>query len=131
MIVFDTSTLFNAAVRRGSIPHRALQKALKENTLARSGATYDEIIDVLRRTRLARFLTPAFRDGVISSLTRDAVWFKPLQVVADCRDVKDDKYLELALTANASIIVSSDDDLLVLHPWRGVRILRPIEYLGS
>ena len=38
-------------------------------------------------------------------------------------------YLELALAAGADIIVSSDDDLLVLHPWRGVRILRPADYL--
>jgi hypothetical protein len=44
--------------------------------------------------------------------------------VTDCRDPKDNKYLELALAAGAETIVSSDDDLLVLHPWRGVRILR-------
>jgi predicted nucleic acid-binding protein len=48
--------------------------------------------------------------------------------VTDCRDPKDDKYLELALAAGAEIIVSSDDDLLVLHPWRGARILRPADY---
>jgi hypothetical protein len=39
--------------------------------------------------------------------------------------------LELALAAGAETIVSSDDDLLVLDPWRGVRILRPAEYLIS
>jgi uncharacterized protein len=50
--------------------------------------------------------------------------------VTDCRDPKDDKYLELALAAGAETIVSSDDDLLVLHPWRGVRILRPADYLA-
>jgi predicted nucleic acid-binding protein len=51
--------------------------------------------------------------------------------VADCRDAKDDKYLELALAAGAWAIVSGDADLLVLHPWRGVRILRPAEYLAA
>jgi predicted nucleic acid-binding protein len=50
--------------------------------------------------------------------------------VTDCRDPKDDKYLEPALVAGAEIIVSSDDDLLVLYPWRGVRILRPADYLS-
>ena len=39
------------------------------------------------------------------------------------------KYLELALAAGAETIVSSDDDLLVLDPWRGVRIMRPGDYL--
>jgi uncharacterized protein len=48
--------------------------------------------------------------------------------VTDCRDPKDDKYLELALAAGAE--TSGDDDLLVLHPWRSVRILRPADYLA-
>jgi predicted nucleic acid-binding protein len=50
--------------------------------------------------------------------------------VTDCPDPKDDKYLELALAAGAETIVSSDDDPLVLHRWRGVRILRPADYLA-
>jgi predicted nucleic acid-binding protein len=49
----------------------------------------------------------------------------------DCRDAKDDKYLEPALAAGAEVIVSSDDDLLVLDPWRGVRILRPADHLAE
>ena len=40
------------------------------------------------------------------------------------------KYLELALAAGAETIVSSDDDLLVLDPWRGVRVLKPADYLA-
>ena len=59
------------------------------------------------------------------------VTFAPVERVVDCRDAKDNKYLELALAAGADIIVSSDEDLLVLHPWRGVRILRPVEYLAE
>jgi predicted nucleic acid-binding protein len=38
--------------------------------------------------------------------------------------------LELAAAAGAEIIVSSDEDLLVLDPWRGIRIVRPAIYLG-
>ena len=56
--------------------------------------------------------------------------FAPTEQVTDCRDPKDNLYLELALAAKAKRIVSSDADLLVLHPWRGVRILRPADYLA-
>jgi hypothetical protein len=59
-----------------------------------------------------------------------AIWFEPDMRVTDCRDPKDDKYLELAFAAGAEIIVSSDNDLLVLNPWRGVSILRPGDYLA-
>ncbi|HST74308.1 MAG TPA: hypothetical protein VLJ20_02965 [Acetobacteraceae bacterium] len=51
--------------------------------------------------------------------------------VTECRDAKDNKYLELTLAVGAGVIVSSDADLLVLHPWRGVRILRPVVYLAE
>lgn len=51
--------------------------------------------------------------------------------MTECRDAKDNKYLELTLAVGAGVIVSSDADLLVLHPWRGVRILRPVVYLAE
>jgi predicted nucleic acid-binding protein len=38
-------------------------------------------------------------------------------------------YLELALAAQATAIVSGDRDLLVLHPWHGILILPPAVYL--
>jgi len=38
--------------------------------------------------------------------------FAPSVAVQDCRDAKDNKYLELALAAGATTIVSSDGDLL-------------------
>ena len=60
-----------------------------------------------------------------------SLWFEATVRVADCRDPKDDKYLELALASGADTIVSSDKDLLVLHPWRDVRVLNPADYLSS
>ena len=46
-----------------------------------------------------------------------------------CRDAKDAKFLALALGCQAAKLVSSDADLLVLHPWRGVPILTPAAFL--
>jgi predicted nucleic acid-binding protein len=48
----------------------------------------------------------------------------------DCRDPKDNKYLELAAAGRAEIIISGDDDLLVLHPWRGVAIIGPTQFVA-
>ncbi|MGA1993271.1 MAG: hypothetical protein ABSH46_19690 [Bryobacteraceae bacterium] len=38
--------------------------------------------------------------------------------------------LSCALEARAEVIVSGDRDLLVLHPFRGVEILAPAEFLA-
>ncbi len=47
-----------------------------------------------------------------------------------CRDPDDDKFLERAVSGNADYLVSRDDDLLALHPFREIPILRPAEFLN-
>lgn len=47
----------------------------------------------------------------------------------DCRDPKDNKFLSLALSGHADIIVSGDSDLLVLHPYNGIQILGVREFV--
>jgi predicted nucleic acid-binding protein len=37
----------------------------------------------------------------------------------------------LALTAQADVIISSDQDLLALDPWRGIPILTPAQFLSQ
>lgn len=112
------------------MPRRAFRRALERDVPALSRAVWDEIAAVMHRPRLARFVRAELRDELLDALRRAAVWFEPAEAVTDCRDAKDNKYLELALASGAAAIVSSDADLLVLHPWRDVRILRPAEYLA-
>ena len=76
-----------------------------------------EIAGVLNRPRFARAIPLARRERVLEILRHAAFWFEPTVRVTDCRDPKDNKYLELALAVGAETIVSSDDDLLVLDPW--------------
>jgi putative PIN family toxin of toxin-antitoxin system len=42
-----------------------------------------------------------------------------------CRDEKDNKFLELAVNGNADFIITGDKDLLVLNPFRTIRIISP------
>lgn len=130
MIVFDTSTLVGAASRTG-VPHRCFLHAIRSDRVAVSDATMSELREVLARPRLDRFLQPELREQVLALLAAAGVRFEPLERVTDCRDPKDNQFLELALASSASIVVSSDADLLVLHPWRGVRLQRPADYLAE
>lgn len=129
MIVFDVSSLVGAAIRRDGVPELALRRALRIDQIAVSEAMIAELLDVFARPRLQRFLDPELRDEVLSELHASGLFLVPSERVTDCRDPKDNKYLELAFAAAAATIVSSDDDLLVLHSWRGVRILKPAAYL--
>jgi uncharacterized protein len=129
LIVFDASTVVGAALKVGGVPERALLRAEAVDVFALSSAVEAELAKVLSRPKFARAIRPERRDHILEVLRREAVWFEPSIRVTDCRDPKDDKYLELALAAGAEMVVSSDDDLLVLNPWRGVSIMRPAVYL--
>jgi putative PIN family toxin of toxin-antitoxin system len=130
LIVFDASALVSAALKADSVPEHALLRAVEIDVLALSAPVDAEIAEVLSRPKFARALSPARRERFLELLRNMAVWFEPTTVVTDCRDPKDNKYLELALAAGAEIIVSSDSDLLALHPWQSVHILRPADYLA-
>lgn len=92
---------------------------------------YGEIAEVLKRPKFARVLTDDRRREILEFLSAAALWVEPRETVRDCRDGKDNRYLELALAAHAAVIVSGDEDLLVLHPWRGVQVLRPAAFLHA
>jgi putative PIN family toxin of toxin-antitoxin system len=128
-VVFDASSLVGALLRPGSLPEQALSHALGMQALRLSAAVAQEIHEVCRRPRFHRYLGDGQAERFLALLVADAVWVEPTATVADCRDAKDNKYLELALAAGAELIVSSDQDLLILDPWRGIRIVTPAEYL--
>lgn len=131
MIVFDASAVVSAALREDSVPEQALLRAEETDVFALSAEVEAEIASVLGRPRFAAAVPTARRMRILDILRGGAVWFIPSERVADCRDAKDNKYLELALASSAWAVVSGDADLLVLHPWRGVRILQPADYLAE
>ena len=131
MIVVDASTLVSATFRRGSVPDLAVRHALRTGQVAVSEPVMAEFLDVLYRPGLAQYIKPELRADLLRQFRAVPAVVGPTVTVTDCRDAKDNKYLELALAASATTIVSSDGDLLVLHPWRGVRILFPAAYLAE
>jgi uncharacterized protein len=130
IVVFDCSTVVGAALKPSSTPMRALLAAVEHATLALSTAVHDEIRQVLRRPKFAATFMPERQAAILEILTTGAVWVEPDVSVTDCVDPNDNKYLELALAAGAAVIVSSDNHLLSLDPWRGARILRPAAFLS-
>jgi putative PIN family toxin of toxin-antitoxin system len=103
--------------------------ARRRNVIALSSAVEAEIRAVLARPKFDRHITAQDRAAILALIADAAVWCEPRVAVTDCRDKKDNIYLELAIAAGAEIVVSSDFDPLELDPWRGVRVLRPRDHL--
>jgi uncharacterized protein len=130
-IVFDASSLVGALLKEGSMPERALIVARARDVICLSATVVDEIRSVFIRPKFHRYLAPRRTEQILDLLMAAALFVEPTETIADCRDPTDNKYLELALAAQAKAIVASDNDLLALDPWRGVRILTPAGYLAS
>jgi uncharacterized protein len=55
----------------------------------------------------------------------------PRMHVTDCADADDNRVLECALESRAQFLVTGDRDLLALHPYRGISILTPRQFLDG
>lgn len=132
MVVFDTNVLVSAALIQGSRADHCVRTVLEhQHPLIFSKATFEELSDVILRSKLDRYVSKAARMGLLETWENAAVFFPDAaihEVVRDCRDPDDDKFLELALACRAAAIVTGDPDLLVLDPWRGIRIVKPADF---
>jgi putative PIN family toxin of toxin-antitoxin system len=124
-VVSDASTLVGALLNEDSVPERARLLARLGPRICLSQQVQDEIREVFGRPKFRKYLAPDRGAKILDVLTIGALRAYPTEAVHDCRDMKDDKYLELALAVAANVIVSSDEDLLCLHPWRGIDIVKP------
>ncbi|HVF68332.1 MAG TPA: putative toxin-antitoxin system toxin component, PIN family [Pyrinomonadaceae bacterium] len=128
--VFDTNVIVSAALLAGSVPRQAFDMALNEGTILISVPTLLELAEVLGREKLNKYLLERERMRFLVALLKEAELAEVTETVTDCRDAKDNKFLELAVGGNADCIVSGDGDLLVLSPFRGIPILTPREFLS-
>jgi uncharacterized protein len=129
LYILDANVIVSAVLLPRSITRKAFDKACAQGRIAISEAVVNELDDVLRRPRLNKYIHEEERIQFLMVLLREAKLIRITRTVTDCRDPKDNKYLELACEADAACIVSGDLDLLVLTPFRGIPILTPREFL--
>jgi hypothetical protein len=132
IVVLDASTLVSAALKPDSVPEQALLRVMgTPDRLILSREVEGEYREVLRRPKFDRYVSLVRRERILDIVVVAAEWIEPVQTVRECRDPKDDKYLALAASGHADVIVSSDvHHLLAMHPWRGIPVLRPTDYLA-
>jgi putative PIN family toxin of toxin-antitoxin system len=128
-IAFDTNVLVSALLFAESVPARAFHAALDRGKVLLSQATLAELSAVLERKKFDRYLTREDREQFLTALVRDATFVEVIEEIRASRDPKDDKFLELAVSGSATCLVAGDEDLLVLHPFNGIPIMTPAQFL--
>ena len=84
---------------------------------------------MLERDKFDSYVSRAEREEFLEALIERSLGIEPAEEIQACRDPKDDKFLELAVSGQARCIVSSDKDLLEMKRFRGIPILTPAKFL--
>jgi putative PIN family toxin of toxin-antitoxin system len=128
-VVIDTNVLVSAAILPGSVPRRAVDTVLDNHRLLASRASLAEVTEVLFRPRFDKYLSTELRQAFLEALAAAADLIDVNESVTACRDPKDNFVLELAVSGSADCVVSGDDDLLALNPFRTIPILSPRDFV--
>ena len=130
-IVIDTNVVVSAALLPRSVPRQAFDAAAARGKLLVSVTTVAELDDVLRRSKFNKYVPEERRLEFLAALVQQAEQIDVAETITACRDAKDNKFLELAVSGGASHIITGDDDLLALHPFRGIAVVTPQTFLAS
>jgi uncharacterized protein len=128
--VVDTNVLVSRLLAPRGVAAQALDKALKTCVLLVSDATLDELSEVLARQRFEPYLSAQDRQRFFSLLAGVSSKLEINQRIQACRDPKDDKFLDVALSGQAKALITGDQDLLALHPFHGIPIWSPSQFLS-
>lgn len=128
-IVFDTNVLVSGTLFPHSIPGQALRIARATCTLLVSHATLEELTDVISRDKFDRYLSIQERVELVRQISLESNLIEVEASVRACRDSRDDKFLSVAVAGAATLLVTGDHDLLVLHPFQSIAILTPADFL--
>jgi uncharacterized protein len=129
--VFDTNSLVSALIVPNSVSRLSLKKADDSGILIFSGETLAELTDVLIRSKFDKYLSLEERLEYIERLETRNLVIETSSAFTDCRDVKDNKFLNVAFDAQALCIVSGDKDLLILTPFHDIPIFSPSAFFND
>ena len=124
-IVIDTNVLISAGLLPHSKSAQVLAIAVERFDIAQNKATWHELETRIARQKFDRYFE---KDGRLKHLIQIAQSIKRFESISQIqlsRDDTDNKFLELAIDSQSSIIISGDPDLKNIQVYEGIEILSP------
>ena len=127
--VVDTNVLISRLLAPRGVAAQAVDHALARGILLVSEETLDELAMELGRPKFDPYVSRDDRRRFIALLGGVSRIVPISRRVQACRDPKDDKFLDVALSGGARAIITGDQDLLALHPFHDIHIVAPTTFL--
>ena len=134
-VVIDTNVWISGQLTIAGVAAELTRLVIQHGLPVFSDQTFDELKTRLWRPKFDRYLSVDRRNMMLQEVHVSGFWVDVPPDIADlsfCRDASDDKFIQLALSAEASMLVTGDQDLLVLAEElraQGLLILTPNEAL--
>lgn len=126
-IVFDTNIWISATNWNESVSRKLFEKSDKD--------TFDifislEMIEEYERVMLRDFAPNELTNAFSKRIKATTIIIQPIEKIEIVQaDPDDNKIIECAVAANANYIITYDPHLLNLKEFRGIKIVKPEEFL--
>ena len=137
-VVLDSNVWISAALNREGTPAKVVRRVLAQGMPVFSAATFTELESRLWRPKFDRYLSMELRRRILHDASAAALWVEVPGELATrtwSRDPDDDHFLRAALAAEASWLVSGDDDLLSIglsfREGNPLRIISPTQAIAE
>jgi len=130
-LVIDTNILISGLMSVNSLPQQVFDYATSQAILLMFDEVQSEIENVISRPKLQKYITLERRTKFLSELSQQVERVTINQQIRACRDPKDDKFLDLAVCGEANYIITGDTDLLDLHPFQNISIIKAANFLTA
>ena len=124
-IVIDTNVLISAGLLPSSKSAQVLAIAVEQFVIAQNDSTWHELETRIARQKFDRYFE---KDGRLKHLIQIAQSIKRFESFAKIKlsaDETDNKFIELAIDSQSSIIISGDPDLKNIQGYAGIEIISP------
>jgi putative PIN family toxin of toxin-antitoxin system len=106
--IFDTNSLISALIISSSVSRFALKKADETGQLIFSKETLAELHEVLIRSKFDKYVSLGDRVEFVERLEARGEIIETSSNFTNCRDLKDNKFLNLAYDGRAAYIITGD-----------------------
>lgn len=92
----------------------------------------EELSRVFSKPKIEKIISEYDASALIALIEKRAIVINPTNTVTLCRDPKNNPLLECAIscTPKVSCIVTLDEDLLILNPFRDIPIITPKKFIS-
>lgn len=126
-IILDTNVIVSALISKG-FPSKIIDQVLfqKSAEICLSDSIFEEYLAVLKREKFAKF--PQFVQNsaiVLTQLSKSSVFYFPKEKVDLLKDCSDNKFLELAVAANADYLITGNTLDFTIQKFKNTQVVNP------